>query len=63
MIAYNALEDYQKIKEFESYLLIKQRIEHECTDWLHTILTTLKSVFHAGGTENDLMEVFRNAKN
>ena len=63
MVAYNALEDYQKIKEFESYLLIKQRIECECTDWLHTTLTTLKSIFHAGGTENDLMEVLRWIKN
>jgi hypothetical protein len=59
MIAYNVLEDYQKIKEFESYLLIKQRIENECRNGIQETLTKLHSVYQSSGTENDLMEVLR----
>ena len=63
MVGYNAVQDYQDIKQFESYLLIKQRIENECKRWVHQILSLLKSVYTSGGTENDLMEVFKSAKN
>ncbi|MCX6824561.1 MAG: hypothetical protein NT085_05585 [candidate division SR1 bacterium] len=62
MITYNAVQDYQDIKLFESYLLIKQRIEHECKRGIHQTLLLLKSVYTSGGTEHDLMEVFRKTK-
>ena len=59
MIAYNALEDYQDIKRFESYLLIKQRIENECRNGIQETLIKLHSVYQNSGKENDLMEVLR----
>jgi len=62
MTGYNVVQDYQKIKSFESYLLIKQRIEHECKRWVHQTLSLLESVYTSGGTEHDLMEIFRSAK-
>jgi hypothetical protein len=62
MIIYNAVQDYQYAKEFESYLLIKQRIENECTRWLQELLETLTIVYKTGGKEEELMDVFRWAK-
>ena len=62
MIAYNSVQDYQNVKEFEAYLLIKQRIEHECKRWVQELLSLLKSVYCSGGKEEDLMQVLRWAR-
>ncbi|MCX6824559.1 MAG: hypothetical protein NT085_05575 [candidate division SR1 bacterium] len=43
-------------------ILIKQRIERECKRGIHQTLLLLKSVYTSGGTEYDLMEIFRSAK-
>ena len=56
---HNALQDYQNSKEFEAYLLIKQRIEYECKRWVQEILEALKIVYKTGGKEEDLMQVLR----
>ena len=63
MASYNAVPEYEQIKTFESYLIIKDRIISECTIWLQEMLAKLEVAYKDFGTEDALMDVLRSIKN
>jgi hypothetical protein len=63
MPSYNAVHEYEQIKKFESYLIIKDRIISECTIWLQEMLAKLEVAYKDFGTEDALMDVLKSIKN
>jgi hypothetical protein len=60
MADYNALQEYQETKNFESYLLIRHCIEKECRSGiLDALIEKLTKVYQAGGKEDELMVVLQ----
>lgn len=57
---YDALKMHEETKQFESYLLIKSRIENECRNGVKcALLQKLDQKYLAGGREDELMDVLR----
>jgi|GEM_PF-1996898 len=61
---YDALKMHEETKQFETYLLIQNRIQNECKNGIReTLLQDLAKLYKAGGKENDLMKILRDARN
>lgn len=57
---YDALKMHEETKQFETYLLIQNRIQNECGNRIKkTLLQKLATLYKAGGKEDDLMKVLR----